>query len=218
MLRHFAFLPVILTLAACATGSGPAANKPVEPEAIEATDKVEREALSRIGDVRVYYYQKEGNKPSAVRPGTTVKQPKQLHVLVNKGHSFYVGMQDFEMPEEQRYLTSADMHDLLVILRDQMGFFERGNSINIKGDDPIKRADSEPKTDRIIAVEQIKDGKINTSYFARRILEEALDEKRSKVFNDSQSIVLDAVANALPRGRIGEGAGDRNDILPGRRE
>lgn len=219
MLRYALSCLLLLTAAACTSGQ-PASNDPrpdaPPPDELENIEKVEREALSRIGDVRVYYYQKAGTKPSAMHPGRTVEQPKQLHVLVNKGHSFYAGMNDYDMPDEHRYLTSADMHDLLVILRDQMGFFDRGASLNIKGDDPVQRADREDKTDRIIAVEQIKNGKVNTSYFARRILEEALDADRSKKFNDCQSLVLEAVSKAQPRGRIGEGSGDRDSMLPGR--
>lgn len=218
MLRYALSCLLLLTAAACTSGPG-AANDTgrTNPEPEDDFAKVEREALARIGDVRVYYFVKEGLKPSAREPGRMVLQPKQLHVLVNKGHSFYAGMPDYEMPPEQQYLTSADMHDLLVILRDQMGFFARGAAVNIKGDDPIKRANSEEATDRMIAVEQIKDGKINTSYFARRLREDSIDAARAKKFNECQAVVLQAVANAQPRGRIGEGSGDGTRILPGTR-
>lgn len=209
---------LLLLTAACASGpqrtNGSGTDSP-EPE--ENSTKVEREALARIGDVRVYYYQKRSQKESAVKPGTMVEQPRQLHVLVNKGHSFYSDTPDYKMLPEERLLNSVDMHDLLVILRDQMGFFERGASLNIKADDPIKRADREPDTDRMIAVQQIKDGKVNTSYFSRRKREESVDAKRSEKFNNCQAIVLQAVGNALPRGSTSEGAGDRESLLPGRR-
>lgn len=218
MLRYALSCLLLLTVAACSSGPG-ASNDPgpdAPPDERGNVEKVEREALARIGDVRVYYYQKAGTKPSAVRPGTTVEQPRQLHVLVNKGHSFYADTPDYKMLPEERLLNSVDMHDLLVILRDQMGFFERGASLNIKGEDPIRRADREERTDRMIAVQQIKDGKVNTSYFARRIQEESIDAARSKTFNDCQAIVLQALANALPRGSTSEGSGDRESILPGR--
>lgn len=225
MLRTaFSLLMLVTALSACSTGPAPAnnsgvnSNEPAKPEELDAAEKVEREALSRIGDVRVYYYQKAGTKPSGRHPGKTVEQPRQLHVLVNKGHSFYAGTPDYSMPAEERYLNSVDMHDLLVILRDQMGFFEKGASLNIKGDDPVKRADREDRTDRIIAVEQIKNGKVNTSYFARRMVEETLDEARAKKFNECQAIVLQAVANALPRGGVGDGRGDGSSILPNRED
>lgn len=173
-----------------------------ETENPENQDQVEIDALRRIGDVRVSWYQKAAIKPNP--DGRSIEQPRLLHVLVNKGHSFYREMPDYKMKPEERYLHSADMHDLLVILRDQMGFFNRGNAINVRGDDPVARADREPMTDRIIAVEQIKDGKVNTSYFARRLREDSIDAERARVFNECQALLLDAVSNALPRGSVGD--------------
>ncbi len=210
-----ALLALALLLGACASnppvnnsgdtgkeGSGDTA----EPE--DDMAKVERDALSRIGDVRIYYFQKPGIKPAGYNSGRTIEQPRQLHVLVNKGHSWYRDIPDYKMKPEERYLHSVDMHDLLLILRDQVGFFEKGAAVNIKGDDPVKRAEREDATDRMIAVEQIKDGKVNTSYFARRLREDSIDADRAKRFNEAQAFVLQAVGNALPRGSIGDGKGE----------
>ena len=67
-------------------------------------------------------------------------------------------------------------------------------------------------TSRVIAVEIIKDGKVNTSYFARRENEHESDKDRAKMFNDCQAVLMQAIAGALPRGNADYGAGDINKI------
>ncbi|MCC6465081.1 MAG: hypothetical protein IT463_07065 [Planctomycetes bacterium] len=196
----------LLLLAACSQpGPAPANNSVVAGDPESASEDA---ALKRIGDVRVYYYAKGGMRPSARNPGELVEQKELLHVLVNKGHSFYRGIPDYKLKPEERFLHSVDMHDLLLILRDQCGFFQKGRAVNIYDQDPVARAKSEPGTDRIIAVEQIKDGKVNCSYFTRRQREDAIDADRAKAFNQCQAFVLQAVGNSLMRGSASESGSD----------
>lgn len=217
MSRCLAPIVLLLMLAACSSGpESPGSIDTGTGGAVADQDKVELEALRRIGDVRVYYYQKPGMKPSALHKGQNVEQKRQLHVMVNKGHSYYAGIPDYKMKAEEIFLYDSDMHDLLVVLRDQMGFFDKGASVNIKGDDPVRRADREDTTDRMIAVEQIKDGKVNTSYFYRRVLEEALDADRSEKFNKCQAIVTMAVGRAIPRGKVGDNYDEGKTLQPRR--
>lgn len=170
-------------------------------------DELERMAYNRTGDVRLFYYVKGAMVNSAREQDDrgTVEQRELKHILINKSHSFYQGVPDHKMRKEERFLFNADMHDLLVILRDQLGFFDKGNAVNILGDDPIARADSERDVTRIIAVEQIIDGKVNTSYFARRNNEDQRDRDRAKAFNDAQAFIMEAISKAVPRGASGYG-------------
>lgn len=198
----------LLLLAACTTGTGETYDPP--PGEL---DEIERMAYERTGDVRVYFY----IKPRAIlrtagENSRVVEQREVRYVLVNKGHSFYRGEPDYRMAKEERLLYNNEMHDLLVVLRDQFGFFRRGNSVNILNDDPFARADREPNTGRMIAVQQIIDGKVNTSYFSRRLNEEAIDAGRAKSFNDCQAIVMEVVAKAIPRGTAGQGEGDTDAL------
>lgn len=205
-------------LCACATqDTAPVAGG--GEDAIDAgadNEALEEQAYEITGDVRVYYYVKEMMIDSAHKKGNMIEQKEMRHTLINKSHSFYLGMPDHEMAREERLLYNSDMYDLLKIFK-ELRFFDRGNSVNILGDDPIARADSEPNTMRIIAVEVIKDDKVNTSYFARRIGENTVDKgsaayERSTAFNECQAVLMQAVAGALPRGNVGYGPGDTDGL------
>jgi hypothetical protein len=207
----------LLVLAACASEPGTQGSVDTEGTgSIEDADKLELAALQRIGDVRVTWFQKAGLKESWMRKGTMVEQQRQLRVLVNQGHSWYAGVNDYTVEPEVTFLHSSDMHDLLVILRDQCEFFDKGRSVNIGGDDPVKRADREASTDKVIAVQQIKDGKVNTSYFAFRDKEPLLDEQRAKKFNEAQGFVLMAIGKSVPRGTTGVGESKGRTMDPRR--
>jgi hypothetical protein len=195
------FLAALLVLAGCS--SAPSNSGEALPE---DADELERLAYQRTGDVRVYYYVKPAIVDSAHYKGTTTEQKRQIHVLANHSHSFY-RTRDQQLPEGGAFLFNADMHDLLVVLRDQFDFFKRGNAVNILGDDPVARADADPNVSRMIAVEQIIDGKVNTSYFARRTREDVLDEDRARVFNKCQELLLvEVIPKAVPRGSAEHGA------------
>ncbi|MCB9933501.1 MAG: hypothetical protein H6841_08775 [Planctomycetes bacterium] len=208
-MRYLAFLLLVLLSACASTGTsgGGSSTDGIDPES--EGDQIEREAYDVTGDVRVYYYVKGTLVPGA--GGRQVEQEELRHTLINRSHTFYAGLPDHQMKKEERFLYNADMYDLLKILK-ELGFFEKGNSVNILADDPIARADAESRTTRVIAVEVIKDGKVNTSYFARRDVEHEIDKDRARLFNDCQAVVLQAVAGALPRGEVGYGEGDTNRI------
>jgi hypothetical protein len=213
---------LMLLLAGCATtattsGGGGTEGADIDPNAAE--DEKEAESYKVTGDVRVYFYVKARQVQGAFRTtedgervsGSTVDQDEQHHVLVNKSHTFYMGEADQDIPAHERFLRNTDMYDLLTIFK-ELGFFDAGSSVNVFGDDPIVRADRERTTTRIIAVEIIKDGKVNTSYFARRENEHEADKDRAKLFNDCQAVLMQAIAGALPRGDANYGSGDINKI------
>lgn len=220
-----AALLLLMMLAACSSPATPADGEATGVDtgtgAIKDDDQKELSALKRIGDVRVYWLQKkalvESVKDTGGHGGKFIEQPRQVHVLINNGHSFYSGITDYSMRPEERFLNSTDMHDLLVILRDQLGFFEKGISVNIKGDDPIARADSDDRVVKMIAVQQIKDGKVNTSYFARYHKEEADESKfkRVETFNKCLAFVMQATAGAKPRGSTGVGKDGGRSVRTG---
>jgi hypothetical protein len=195
-----------LLLAACE--STPKATDDGNDETADQ-DQLEQQAYVATGDVRVYYYVKDTMIPGA--SGHNVKQEEQHTVLLNKSHAFYRGVPDHKMRKEERFLYNADAYDLLKILK-ELGFFAKGASVNIFADDPVLRADNERTTTRIIAVETIKNGKVNTSYFARRSNEHEADPDRARQFNDCQAVVLQAIAGALPRGDAGYGEGDSSNL------
>lgn len=201
-------LILLLMLAACSTGA-PKENTTdgggIDPE----SEQLETQAYEATGDVRVFYYIKNTLVPGS--SGREVEQEEQRSVLLNKGHTFYRGVPDQDLEKEYRFLYNADMYDLLKILK-ELGFFAKGSAVNIFADDPIARADSERTTTRMIAVETIKDGKVNTSYFARRSNEHEADRDRAKLFNDCQAVLMQAIAGALPRGDADYGEGDTSGI------
>lgn len=203
---RYACILLVLFMAACE--STPKSDDSSIDETAEQ-DQLEEQAYEATGDVRVYYYVKNTLVPGA--SGRDVEQQEQLSVLLNKNHTFYRGVPDHKMKKEERFLYNADVYDLLKILK-ELGFFASGASVNIFADDPIQRADNERTTTRIIAVETIKNGKVNTSYFARRSNEHEADPDRARQFNDCQSVVLQAIAGALPRGEAGYGEGDSSNL------
>lgn len=207
-MRYLAFLLLLLLTACASTGtSGGGSTDGIDPNS--EGDEIERQAYEVTGDVRVYYYVKNMLVPGA--GGRQVEQEELRHTLVNRSHSFYAGLPDHRMKKEERFLYNADAYDLLKIFK-ELGFFAGGSSVNIMGDDPVARADREDRTTRIIAVEQIKDGKVNTSYFARRDTEHLIDKDRAKLFNECQAVLMQAIAGALPRGEAGFGEGDTKRI------
>ena len=217
---RFPILLIMLALfiGACSTGGGSSsdgsgldAGDNIDPNADE--DQKEAEAYGATGDVRVYFYIKAASVQGGIRTsgGSMVEQDEQRHTLVNKSHTFYMGKADQDAPPEQRFLRNTDMYDLLQIFK-ELGFFESGASVNIFGDEPIARADRERNTTRIIAVEIIRDGKINTSYFARRENEHEVDKDRAKLFNDCQAVMMQAIGGSLPRGNADYGTSDDNKI------
>jgi hypothetical protein len=216
-MRHLWIL-LVLFLAACeSTGSKPKDDGDGIDTAAEQ-DRIEMQAYESTGDVRVFYYVKDMLLESAFQKGEMVRQEELRHTLLNKGHSFYRGVPDHEMRKEERLLYNTDMYDLLKIFK-ELGFFDKGHSENIFGDDPIERADNQSLTTRIIAVEVIKGGKVNTSYFARRVGENLMDDsksdaeiRRAKCFNECQAVFMQAIAGALPKGDSGYGSGNKNEI------
>jgi hypothetical protein len=208
----------VLLLAACES-TGPKDNSVddgIDPLAEQ--DALELQAYDVTGDVRVFYYVKDMMVESARKKGEMVGQDEIRHTLLNKSHSFYRGVPDHQMKKEERFLHNTDTYDLLKIFK-ELGFFAKGHSVNIFADDPIERADNESSTTRVIAVEVIKDGKVNTSYFARHTGENLIDENadeitraRSIAFNECQAVFMQAVSGALPRGGVGYGDGDTSGI------
>ena len=211
-----------LMLSACATtgttngGGGVTDSEVIDPNT--EADQVESRAYDVIGDVRVYYYVKSMLVPSAQKKDNFVQQEEQKYILVNRGHSLYREEKDYMLPDEEHILYNSDMYDLLRILK-ELGFFDVGHSVNILGDDPIARADRESRTQRVIAVQQIKDGKVNTSYFARIDGEAYVDRdddpvtwERSKCFNECQAVFMQAISGAMPRGKADYGTSDSKAI------
>ncbi|MCA8919951.1 MAG: hypothetical protein KDB32_12795 [Planctomycetes bacterium] len=214
-MRTSALILVLLTLllSACASGGGSSdgavtdGGGEIDPNS--DADTLEQQAYEVTGDVRVFWYVKSALLPGA--GGRDVEQKEQRSTLINRNHSFYRGMPESQMRDEERFLMNADMYDLLIALK-AIGFFDKGSAVNVLSDEPIERADREPQTSRIIAVQQIKDGKVNTSYFARRIGESELDPDRAKIFNQCQAVVMQAIAGSLPRGNADYGEGDVDEI------
>lgn len=208
-LRLLQVLCCVLTmaLAGCNMGGGEAYEIPAGD-----MDEIEQMAYERTGDVRVYFYVKPRVVRTDFEKNRVVEQREMRHVLINVGHSLYRGVPDYRLADEERFIYNNEMHDLLIVLRDQFGFFNRGNAVNILSDDPFSRADREPNSGRIIAVQQIIDGKVNTSYFARRLNEEAIDARRARAFNDCQAIVMEVIAKAIPRGSAGQGESDADAL------
>jgi hypothetical protein len=208
----------VLLLAACeSTGAKDnSVDDGIDPNSEQ--DALEQQAYDVTGDVRVFYYVKDMMLESAFQKGEMIQQEELRNTLLNKGHSFYRGVPDHQIKKEERFLHNSDMYDLLKIFK-ELGFFAKGHSVNIFADDPIARADSESGTTRVIAVEVIKDGKVNTSYFARRIGENLMDDsksdeeiRRAKAFNECQAVFMQAIAGSLPRGAAGYGDGDTSGI------
>ena len=194
-------LPLLICGACTSTGGAVA-----QPDRLK-NETDDQFARRMIGDVRVYYYIKPGMVLSArfKESGTKVKQKEFHRVLINKGHSFYIGIGDANLKEEEFFLEDTAMYDLLLVLKSK-GFFDRGSSVNIGSDDPVERAKREPGTHRIVAVEQIKKS-TNVSYFAWRYKEDELDIERARTFNEVQRSVMWAIRNALPHGVAGIGKG-----------
>lgn len=204
MRQFLLFVTFALLFAGCeSTPDRPAGNEPLP----ESQEELEVYAYNRIGDVRVIYYVKGAMVNSARDQDSrgTTEQKELLHILVNRSHRNYMDMPDHLMKPEERLVYNADMHDLLVVLRDQCGFFKKGNSINIYSDDPIARANADRDVRKIIAVEQIINGRVNTSYFARRVNEDHRDKDRAEAFTISESFIMVAISKAIPRGEIGTG-------------
>jgi hypothetical protein len=179
-------------------------------------NELERVSYERTGDVRIIYYVKETMVESARDKRTMTKQERQLHVLVNRSHTLRQGVPDHKLPPEERFLYNNEMHDVLVVFKDQLGFFEPGIAKNILGEDAVAWADRDRRVTRVIAVEQILDGKINTSYFARHIDEHDVNPERAKTFNECQAFFLEALAKSIPRGSADYGE-SKDDALGRRR-
>jgi hypothetical protein len=217
-MRILVCLIALAVLAGCATTQrdDTPVDEGIDPNA--EADELERQAYEVTGDIRVFYYVKQMQVPSAREKGTFVDQEEQLYILINKSHAWYASVPDYKWATQERSLNNADTYDLLYVLR-ELGFFDTGHSVNILSDDPLDRADRERDTMRVIAVEQIKDGKVNTSYFARHIGDNTVDadrdpgrHARSVAFNECQAIVMQAIAGTLPRGTAEYGRGSRDRI------
>ena len=219
--RFFLLLcSLTLLCASCAsTGSPTTTDGTSEPVETSETEKPEW-AEKHIGDVRVFYFVKAGARgASGVENNENQKEVRIT--LINRTHSLYRGMSDNKLAKEEYYLTNADTHDLLVILRDKTAFFDSGVSSNIGNRDPIKRAMADEKVDRIIAVERIVDGKADCSYLSRPreqyvVNPTEIERNRYKRFNEAQEWVLRYSRWALPRGTSGDGFGG-DDFNKGRR-
>ncbi|MDC1142478.1 hypothetical protein OAU50_05265 [Planctomycetota bacterium] len=200
---------VVLALAVSLTGCTTTQKTPTPFKGIEDPVKLEKAVHEYIGDVSVHYYVKrmsvEGTR------GDTVEQKESHFTLVNRDHTFYQNQPEHEIAAHVFFLSNADMYNLLTVLKHKAAFFDSGNSINILADDPVARANSEPSTTRIIAVEQIHDGKVDTSYFNRRSMEHEIDKDRARRFNYAQDYILEAVRQADPRGSSGAGKADTWD-------
>jgi hypothetical protein len=205
MIRHAWMIAFVLLFAAC-SGTGNTPN----PGGGMDHDEAEEFAYSRTGDVRVFYYIKPSSAIVGAHSGGVREQSRQLHILVNRSHSDYLGQPESRLRPEERFMHNADMHDLLVVLRDKVGFFDRGNAVNIRDQDPVSRADNDPQISRMIAVEQVRGGQVNTSYFAIGVNENDIQRYRS--FERAQAWMLEAVRVALPRGHAGHGVGQHDAI------
>jgi hypothetical protein len=198
-------LVVVLLFAACA-GTSDAPNPADELEFAEAEDL----AYSRTGDVRVFYYVKPTSAMVGVHSRGVREQSRQLHILVNRSHADYVGQPESRLLREERFMYNADVHDLLLVLRDELGFFEQGNAVNIRDRNPVERADSDPQVSRMIAIEQKRGGQVNTSYFAIGVNEQ--NPRRYRAFERAQELMILAVGRAMPRGQAGHGVGEHDAI------
>jgi len=204
MRQLICILLLAMATSACTTSGGQQADELEGDFAM-----IEDTAYQRTGDVRIYYYIKPARMVGAHAEGV-VEQRRMLAVLINRGHSSYQGLPESRMLPEERFLYNADMHDLLVALQRQIGFFERGMSVNIRSQDPVERANNERDTSRMIAVQQIKDGEVNTSYFGIAQHEES--KRRFERFEEAQALILYAIGEALPRGQAGQGSGEHDTI------
>lgn len=208
---HCRFLLVLifpaLLCGACSStsepGDGPRAADPSsDTETIDWADR-------NIGDVRIFYYVKPGARgASGVEHNEDQKEVRIT--LINRTHSLYRGMPDSRLAREEFYLSNADAHDLLVILQDKVRFFERNMAVNIGNSDPVKKVKADSRADRMIAVEIIRDGKVDCSYLMRPreqyvVNPSEADKTRYRRFNDAQEWVLRYSRWALPRGGAGEG-------------
>lgn len=196
-----------LLLSACVAASEPGA-APRGGEALADTETREW-ADKNIGDVRIFYYVKPGAR-GASGVDQNEDQKEVRITLINRTHSLYRGLPDSRLAREEFYLSNADAHDLLVILQDKVRFFERNMAVNIGNSDPVKKAKADSRVDRIIAVEIIRDGKVDCSYLSRPreqyIVNPGEAEKtRYRRFNEAQEWVLRYSRWALPRGGAGEG-------------
>jgi hypothetical protein len=133
---RYTWILLVLLVAACE--STPKSNDNGIDETAEQ-DQLEQQAYEATGDVRVFYYVKGMQLESAFRKGDMVSQEELRHTLLNKSHSFYRGVPDHQMRPEERLLYNSDMYDLLKIFQ-ELGFFSKGHSENILGDDPIQRS------------------------------------------------------------------------------
>lgn len=213
------YLPLLVALAfvmIAGCTSSQTAETPAQFKNIKDPKKLEKAIYDYIGDVRVYYYVKGGLVTGT--GGKTVEQRESKFTLINKSHTFYQNILEYRIPKHELFLSNADMYNLLTVLKYKSDFFASGNSINILGDDPVERANTEPSTTRIIAIEQIKDGKVNTSYFHRRAMEHELDKDRARNFNYAQDYVIAAVREAEPRGSSGAGHAGQDSSDPAFRE
>ncbi|MCC6575240.1 MAG: hypothetical protein IT462_15795 [Planctomycetes bacterium] len=211
------FVLTMTLLGACASAGG-GTTQPTDTGDPEQQEKL---ALDKIGSVRVFYYVKGGTiGGGSGHSGVPTATQKEIRTtLINKGHAMYEGMPDNQLKEEEYYLWSVDMHDLLVVLRDQVKFFESPGAVNIGEKDPIARATNDPSVDRMIAVEVMREGKVACSYLARNwvaggaVLDS--DQKaRYKKYNEAQEFILRCIRNALPRGTARPGEG--GNVFPGR--
>jgi hypothetical protein len=209
MFKSFWILAFALLITACGTSGGSNPPPVVDGDFAEVEDF----AYNQTGDIRVYYYIKPGEAIGARSQGVS-RQSRQLHILINRSHSMYVGEPESRMLPGERFMYNADIYDLLMVMRDELGFFDRGMAVNIGSQDPIERADRERDTSRMIAVEQIKDGNVNTSYFAISFEEES--RRRFERFEKTQELIIHVIGTALPRGQAGHGSGEHGTI--GRRE
>ncbi|MHC4840998.1 MAG: hypothetical protein ACYTDT_08610 [Planctomycetota bacterium] len=198
------YLPLFITIALLSVvGCKSTPKTPEQFKDIKDPVELEKAVYDYIGDVSVHYYVKrmtvEGTR------GDTVEQKESRFTLVNRSHTFYQNTPEHKIDRHVFFIANSDMYNLLTVLKHKAAFFDSGNSVNILADDPIVRANSELSTTRMIAVEQIKDGKVNTSYFKRRSMEHEIDKDRARNFNYAQDFVLAAVREADPRGSSGSG-------------
>lgn len=213
------YLPLLVALAfvmAAGCTSTPTETTPAQFKNIKDPKKLEKAVYEYIGDVRVYYYVKGGLVTGT--GGNSVEQKESKFTLINKSHTFYQNTAEYSIPKHELFLSNADMYNLLTVLKHKADFFASGISINILGDDPVERANTEPSTTRVIAIEQIKDGKVNTSYFHRRAMEHELDKDRARNFNYAQDYIIAAVRQAEPRGASGVGHAGAGSNDPAFRE
>ena len=211
---------LIVTLGACATtGGGGGVDNPTPTTSGEDPEEFARK---KIGDVRVFYYVKPGTVGGGSgHAGVPTSTQKEIRTtLISNKHSLYAGMPDNQLKDDEYYIWNVDMHDLLVVLRDQVRFFEAPGAINIGDEDPINRAKNDPTVDRMISVEVLRDGKVACSYLARNWVEggrqlDADQKVRYGKYNQAQELVLRCIRNALPRGTANRGEG--GNLFPNRR-